>query len=145
MISYFCCGLLNNCNENGFVCNCDCSKSGCREDVCMITNMISLPVTRFKYKNLEDQNQRESVQIGRLTCKGRKEMMKPQKLSESNNFLNIRLRYESSGVFGKYSVNRTKVTLCNMEKLMDGLFTEEEFEEFPLMKPNNSMSSNEVM
>jgi hypothetical protein len=91
----------------------------------MITNMISLPVTRFKYKNLEDQNQRASIQIGRLTCKCRKEMMKPQKLSASNNFLNIRLRNESSGVSGNYSVNRIKATLYNIEKLMNGLFTEE--------------------
>ena len=97
--------------------------------------MTTLPITGLKYGNLDDQNQRASIQIGRLTCKGRKEIMKPQKLTTSNDCLNIRLRNESSRVSENYSVNRTKVTLCNVEKLINGLITEEEFEEFPLMMP----------
>ena len=107
--------------------------------------MTALPITGFKYGNLEDNNQKASIQIGRLTCKGRKEMMKPQKLITSNDCSNIRSLNDSSGGSGNYTVNRTKVSLCNMEKLMNGLITEKEFEEFPLMMPNNSMSSNEVM
>merc|ERR1711994_394402 len=63
------CGLTNNCSLTGFMCNCDSATPIPQEDIGTITNMTSLPITGFKYGNLEANSQRASIEIGRLKCK----------------------------------------------------------------------------
>merc|ERR1712218_350757 len=68
------CGLYRNCSdsEHNNVCNCDAQLPVEQFDHGTITNLTALPITGFRYGNMQFPQQQASIQISRMQCNGAK-------------------------------------------------------------------------
>ena len=128
------CGLTNNCSdsEHGYVCNCDADNLPVlQQDTGTITNMTALPITGFHYGNLEYDSQIAIITVGRLKCRGKKDI-KPEEIFNSCRSMKI----DGESRSGNYVMNNGKVSFCDMN---NGL------EDDAIQQETHWMTSNNVL
>ena len=106
------CGLSQNCSESehDHICNCDAQLPVDQFDYGTITNSTALPVTGFKYGNMEFSSQHASIEISRMKCKGTRKI-EPEHLMDSCSNLKA-----AGAMSGNYVLNDGTVSFCDMTR-----------------------------
>jgi len=111
------CSLDDSCSDSshGAVCNCDANFiPEMQADEGRITDVAALPITGFVYGDLVYESQIAQIEIGRLKCRGQKQM-EPKEITENCSNL------KRGGVdqSGNYVMSDGNVAFCDMSKSMN--------------------------
>jgi len=107
------CGVHGNCSgsEENYVCNCDNQIPVVQEDAGTITDMSALPIIGFKYGMMAYESQIATIKIGRLQCRGQKEI-DPSLLMESCQ----NMKTQGIMTSGHYVLNDHNIVFCDMSR-----------------------------
>jgi len=110
------CSLNDSCSDSshGAVCNCDANFiPELQSDAGKVTDVSALPIYGFVYGDLVYESQIAQIEIGRLKCRGQKQM-EPKEITESCS----NLKRGGVSQSGNYVLSDGNVAFCDMTKSM---------------------------